>query len=414
MVYTTYIMKRKRTFAGPILVIVVAALLSLGCASGASYYEAEAPAGYYAPSVEEASYDQAPEAPSSRGVAPAPTVAYSSGPESPQAAEDESSATAGDDDAESQQEGDAESQQERRRLRVYAAELGLEVPDVEEAKNAVATLAQDAGGFVESSDETSIAVRVPAGRFDEVRLAIERLGEVVRRVVTSEDVTDRYYDMVGRIELAEATKARLEELLEATDDPDEQIRIVREINRLTEQIESFRATLAALDRDIAYSLISVRLQPILSGANGPEYNPFPWIAGLDLLYPTVGDADRRVEVDLPGFAVFDERRSVRAESPEGVRFRLGATENDPLGDAEFWRAALDRYLAPRFAGAQPLDIGPFCGVEFLGPEGKRFRYVVLVYPQGDQLWVAEVYYPNDEAHDAQHERVAETLEEVRL
>ena len=233
--------------------------------------------------------------------------------------------------------------QERRRI--YSGSARLLVDDIGERKRAIALLAEEQGGYVEATYERSIVVRVPAGRFQEIFERLLTFGEVQHKSVETQDVTEAYSDLQARLGLAEKTRERLYALLEKTSDVEERLRILREIKRLSEEIERFRLTLELLDRQIAFSRIGVELVPRLDAEQqGRQGIPFRWIAALDPVSPSLGRLDGRVNLDLgDDFAVFSRERIFRAEGPDGTRVRVGTTANRPPGGR--------RLLAPGAPGA---------------------------------------------------------------
>ena len=239
------------------------------------------------------------------------------------------------------------------RLRVYSADLVLVVPSVDAARDRIVALVEEAGGYVEYSEAAALVVRVPAARSDDALALIEREGTVRERAISTADVTEQYADLERRLEIARASRARLHELLDQTEDADEQVSILREIRRLSEEIEQLDGSLRSLAQLVAFSRITVRLIPRISvrPVDRPQI-PFAWIAGLDPLSRTLGPAVRSLAIDVPdSFAVFEEGDRLRAESADGVRLRAGGRSNDPAGDAEFWSNALVYHLGPWYRSA---------------------------------------------------------------
>lgn len=298
------------------------------------------------------------------------------------------------------------------RLRVYSAELELLVARVEESREQVITAAEEAGGYVESSGGEFITIRVPAERFDAVLADLERLGRIRSRAVRTADVTEQYADLGRRIDLAERTRERFYALLERTTDTEERVEILREIRRLTERIERLRGQLDSLDRQIAYSRITVRLTArIDTGGPARSSIPFPWIARLDPLERTTRAPRSRPDVPLPpDYAVFDTGRFVSAETAEGTRVRLGAVMNDPRGDTPFWQEALRASLGDLYTVVRELEAGELSGALFEAKTAQPFSYAVLVRADDDEILVAEAFFPDTEVRQ---ERLAEILDAFR-
>jgi hypothetical protein len=300
------------------------------------------------------------------------------------------------------------------RLRVFSATLELSVASVDRGRDEIMSLVNEAGGYVESSQADFLVVRVPAAEFD---IALERIGsagDILSRSVETADVTEQFADLEGRLEIARAARERLYELLERTSDSDEQVAILREIRRLTEEIEGIAGSLDSLGRLVEYSRITVWLYSRLTGEDYLLSEiPFPWIAGLNPLSPTIDKARRSFDGELPAdFARFSEGRLIRAESADGVRVRLGARENDPEGDAAFWREALIFHRGPLYAAATPFEVGSFLGVSFESRDAEPFVYWVLVAVRERELVVAELFFPSDAVLEEHRRELLGWLEEV--
>ena len=295
-----------------------------------------------------------------------------------------------------------EESQPAKRLRVYSADLELVVASVEDSRDRIITIVETAGGYVESSRADYLVVRVPALRFDPILEAIEETGDVRFRAVRTSDVTDQYFDLERRLRISEASRDRLLELLEQAEDPDERVAILRDIRRLTEEIEQLRSSLQSLDQLIRFSRITIQLVSRIQVSQiGRQEIPFWWIAALSPLASTTYAADSDIPI-IPddSFAVFESGQRLFAEAADGTQFRAGAVANEPLGTEEFWQSALMYHLVPFYRSATPAEAGEYFGVLFESKDAAPFYYLVLVNCRDDELVVAEVFLPHSDAKDA--------------
>lgn len=289
--------------------------------------------------------------------------------------------------------------------------------DPEETAGILTRLAEERGGYIEGIWQGMVILRVPAAGFFEALEEVLSLGRVLDRSVETRDVTNLIQDLAGRREIARASRERLYALLEKTEDAGQRVRILREIRRLTEELERLAALLSSLEKQVAYSRIQVELRPRLSRESTLRQGiPFPWIASLHPLNPTLTSEKPAAAPDLGDeFAVFPDLPYYSAESPEGIRFRLGMGTNNPRGDEEFWLRALEFHLKPLYAE----------GMVFPGRQDRRFGHILLeskdrepyyylvgVLVQGDKLLVAEAFFPNGELKSKGLERIQAALEEV--
>jgi hypothetical protein len=301
------------------------------------------------------------------------------------------------------------------RARVYSGFCRLVVDEVEQARRQLEELAAASGGYVESVNASAVSLRVPAARFREAFAAVQKLGEVAAKSIETYDVSDTLRDQQTRLELAEKSRERLYQLLERTGDVKERLAILREIRRLTEEIERVRQSVELLKNQVALSRITVELQ-----ARRPEIEaraqtiPFPWIADLSPLYPSLSKpAGKAVPALSDDFAVFSKERRFRAESPEGTRVRLGSTRNSPRGGEDFWQKALLYHLGPRYRKAEAVQEGAFRGVLFTSKDSRPYAYLVAVRARGKRLDVFEAFFPDPEACERRLDGIRTALKGIQ-
>jgi hypothetical protein len=298
----------------------------------------------------------------------------------------------------------SEEPRKQERKRVYSGYAELLVDDIQETKARVQGLAEGEGGYVEESYRDTIVVRVPAERFAALVQIILTYGEVLETWEETVDVTEYFTDLETRLKIARETRDRLYVLLERTEDPEERVRILREIRRLTEEIEGIELRFDHLKELISFSRITVVLRSRVDYYGTVERDiPFPWIANLHPLYPSIFDLDGTGGLEnLTGdFAVFEKESYFSAENPEGVRIRMGTVANDPVGDETFWREALEYHLSPFYAETEEADTGTphFQAVLFTSKDREPYYYLVGVYVDGRKIHVGEVLFPDRAAFD---------------
>jgi hypothetical protein len=253
--------------------------------------------------------------------------------------------------------------------------------------------------------QNSVVVRVPAEHFNMIFEEILRLGEVLDRFIETFDVTEYFRDLETRLDISRKTRERLYVLLERTTDVEERLKILREIKRLTDEIERIEGNLRTLEEQVSFSRITVELVPRLDYR--PEERdriPFSWISALDPLYVSIRDLKGRVTVELEDdFALFQKEKAFRAESADGVRIRIGTTHNDPHGDGSFWQRAVVHHLGKYYGGYEEFELNNLKAVLFSSKDAEPFYYLVGVRDRGRRLYVVEVFFPD---HGALEEKLA--------
>ena len=158
------------------------------------------------------------------------------------------------------------SPQVQTRVIVHTAYVSLVVGDIAGTVDLIASLAQALGGWVVSSDRTSlhngaISIRIPAASLEDALSQLEGIAvEVESRTVTSQDVTDQYVDSQSRLVSMRATEGRLLSFLEKATDVEDALDVHQELASLQVQIEEIQGRLNFLEQTSAYSLIDVSLK----------------------------------------------------------------------------------------------------------------------------------------------------------
>lgn len=295
-----------------------------------------------------------------------------------------------------------QQQQEGEVKRIYSGTASLVVDDLDQSKNDVEALAVESGGYVESVYDTSIVVRVPAAGFARIFKAVLELGKVEYQSVETADVTELYSDLSGRFSIAVTSRNRLYELLKRTTDTNQQVLILKEIGRLTEEIENIRLILQNLDNYISYSRISVNLTPRLSMESSDKNTiPFLWLRSLEPLTAVGRTLKARVTLD-PGedYAVFPKAKMYRAESHNGVRIHISTVANRPRGDSRFWQDAILFHLAPFYSRAEKSDhkFGDkdLPGVLLTSKDRDPFVMFVGVITDKGRIHVVQIFSPSED------------------
>ncbi|NMC28247.1 MAG: DUF4349 domain-containing protein, partial [Syntrophomonadaceae bacterium] len=150
---------------------------------------------------------------------------------------------------------------------VQNASLSLKAPDVAQAADQIITLCGSKGGYTVSSriyrenDRVSgrLALKVPQAGLLEVIDGISALGEVTDKVISTQDVTEEFYDAQARLKVLEAKEARLLGLMDRAANIAEIISIENELSKTRGEIEVLSGRLQLLANATQYSLININL-----------------------------------------------------------------------------------------------------------------------------------------------------------
>lgn len=177
-----------------------------------------------------------------------------------------------------------DAQPPKQLLLIYRAELVLAVFETRATLDKIEQLARTLGGYLVARSDDVIEVRVPVAKFEQALKDASSFGDELSRQVTAEDVGDRYRDLKIRLKNAEVVRERLVALLARATDVKEALLVEEQLGRVTATIEQIKGKLKVLDELIAYSTLTVRLQPHVSHERlEPRVvMPFPWLRELGL------------------------------------------------------------------------------------------------------------------------------------
>jgi hypothetical protein len=302
------------------------------------------------------------------------------------------------------------------RMRIYSGYCKLQVDSVEKKRDQIFTIAETTGGYVESTYGSTIIIRVPAENFTGIFNTILDLGTVVRKSVETYDITEYFQDLSTRLKIAEKTRSRLYTLLEKTDNVNERLKILREISRLTDEIERIRQSLELMEQQVKFSRITIELISKLDQKTEEKLKiPFGWISNLDPIYASLPDLRGSIDLELgDDFAVFEKDKAFRAESAEGTRVRVGSIRNNPSGDQSFWQNALDYHLKDFYRESRKMDQGEVKSVIFTSKDREPYYYLVGVTVNEKYLYVIEVFFPDRTAFDRRIEGIKKSIEGIKI
>ena len=104
-------------------------------------------------------------------------------------------------------------------------------------------------------------LRVPVARFEEAMDAVLGSGEVVEKSISAQDVTDAFVAVELRLATLRNTQARLQALLAKSQDEQEKLMLVRQIQRVSEEIDRLEGQSRTLADLADLARINVSLLP---------------------------------------------------------------------------------------------------------------------------------------------------------
>ena len=166
------------------------------------------------------------------------------------------------------------------------ANITMEVEDVELSYDNILKLLSSFGGYEAKRDmhsnykdypTVSATLKIPANKLDTFLTDIKKEGETISSSITSSDITDQYYDSKIRITTLEKTLDNYYEFLENAKDVDEQLRVTRYINDITQEIEQLKGSIKRWDSLVDYSTVTLNLyRPYEAPVPEPEPREINW------------------------------------------------------------------------------------------------------------------------------------------
>lgn len=169
----------------------------------------------------------------------------------------------------------AEAAQESTKL-IYTANLTLESKDFDAARTALNEAVSAAGGYMESSDESSysgmgrslsLTIRVPQDNYTSFLAAAAQAGNLVDKSEQVQDVTTQYMDIEARLSNLTAQRTRLQELQATAENLSDLLEIESSLSDVQYQLESWQSQLDWYSQQVECSTVYLSLSEV------KEYTP---------------------------------------------------------------------------------------------------------------------------------------------
>ena len=112
--------------------------------------------------------------------------------------------------------------------------VNIEVQNLKNAQESVEKWCKDFGGYIESfSEKTNSAnfnLRIPSVKFDEALNSVGEFGTVKSKNISTQDVSEQFYDLQGRLATKKIMQERLQKYLTQAKDVKDMLQIEKELN----------------------------------------------------------------------------------------------------------------------------------------------------------------------------------------
>lgn len=293
----------------------------------------------------------------------------------------------------------------------YEGEVSLRAARPREVVAQAVAWARAEGGYVESHGDSRAVLQIPAARFRALYERVLGLGEVVRKSLSARDVTEEYLDVELRLSQARQMRDRLLALIRKSNDANEKLRLLREVEKLSAEIETHELSMQRLRTLVDYSRLTLQVQGREGGdAQAAELRGFGWVQRLAQGELHADGRSDAAELAVPtGMVAVERHRQWAAASADGVSLAAIRRDNNPRGDAAFWREALRWRLQQRYAEVALQVAGDFAVLRLRSNDAPKDIYWVALAVRGDRLVLAQVHFPTAEHEQRYRERILATL-----
>ncbi len=163
--------------------------------------------------------------------------------------------------------GDVDKLDANRKI-IRNASLDMTVVDVTAVYESILAQAQSYGGYELSRQQSeqndyifiSAAIRIPPENLDAFIEFIKQAGKVININISTDDITENYYDTEIRLENMEKNLDKYYEYLEESRNIEDTIMVQNQINSLTMEIESLKGKLKLWDSQLSESTVALNIR----------------------------------------------------------------------------------------------------------------------------------------------------------
>ena len=163
---------------------------------------------------------------------------------------------------------------------VYSGSIRLQTLEYDKTMKSVHTRITDAGGFVQYEDETDgndswyystpsvstryaqIEARIPSEQFESFLDSLKEDGQVMNRHINVDIISQTYADTEATAKAYEIEKERLLDMMDKAEKIEDMIAVEQRLSEVEAELNSYRTSLASMDRDVAYSTVSISVEEV--------------------------------------------------------------------------------------------------------------------------------------------------------
>ena len=305
----------------------------------------------------------------------------------------------------------------------YTGNIHLESSQPEAVIDTVIQKAVAKGGSVSNRRNGFVSLQIPVAQFKDFFNYILTLGKITGKDIYASDITEAYSDNAARLRIAESTLARLQQLLAAAKTEPEKLALLKEIQRVSEQIEQRKLTEKELLRKAAFSTINLwaRNTPVQAVPYRANISAFGWFASLPEMssgYSGLGKIFKALKLSVPqDFIEIETENSERiwsAASALNAEFFAFEIKNNPQGTPDFWASAMLEFFKSQYnAELKSEENFSLLRLQSFETEPRVFYIAILKKSDKKTLKIAVARFPNLDVEQKNSEAVKEVLRRVK-
>lgn len=198
---------------------------------------------------------------------------------------------------------------EANRKIIRTVTLGLETQEFDKVTEAIQSKISNLGGYAEninmddllsnSNRYCTITARIPAKNLDQFVTSVSKVGNVVSKNMSAEDITVNYVDMETHVKVLKVEQARLIALIEKAVDLDSIILLENRLTEIRYDLENYQSQLRMYDNLVQYNTVNITVNEVIrySSIVNKESTWKKMKLGLsDTMYS--------IKTDIKNFAIF--------------------------------------------------------------------------------------------------------------
>ena len=152
---------------------------------------------------------------------------------------------------------------------IYNGYMTIRAEDPAETLKSIQVMCENAGGYLSSSYTrsngsggiyASATFRIPAEKLERFMADIATVGEQTESNISSDDITQSYYDIQARLNSAKAEEQQLLALYDRCESIEDILMVREQLASVRSQIESYQATINVWNSQVSYATLELNIR----------------------------------------------------------------------------------------------------------------------------------------------------------